>query len=268
MADESYFQFPLCALAYGSTIKERFQEILAFCVMEVGEAVKAKVTQDIIEEHIRNARGEGSVPTDFRGNMHRHIEAVLGARTTNVRLGSVEATIRQHKSLGDFIERFEFAYGRSPLVRIKTEFVWDILKNDGMSNRELTILCAVYSCIGAKEWPVRITKKTIGHRMLGYKSEAMMKAEIQRRPDREKPLTERQILTTLDKLHSRGFFARMRANARQTYYSHRLTQEEMKKALYEMKTRRAIQRRNRIEEDNNLMEWIKATNEKASQRAY
>jgi hypothetical protein len=90
-----------------------------------------------------------------------------------------------------------------------------------------------------------------------------MEAEISAREDKEKPLTERQVLTTLDSLHSRGFFARMRANARQTYYSHRLAHDEFKKALFEMKTWRAFQRANRIEEDKKIMEAIRITNTKA-----
>lgn len=72
--------------------------------------------------------------------------------------------------------------------------------------------------------------------MLGYKSSSIMAQELANRADGLKPLTFRQVNYVLDRLHERRFFARARANERQTFYSIRLPQDQLENRLVESKS--------------------------------
>ena len=123
--------------------------------------------------------------------------------------------------------------------------------------REFAVLCAIYSCIGAKAYPVRITRDRIRCRALGYKAPAIMQAEIARRTDGATALSLRQINYTLDALHERKFFARARANERQTFYSHRMGQDELETRLITGKDYSAAFHQRRREHNAEFMARLK-----------
>ena len=113
------------------------------------------------------------------------------------------------------------------------------------------------SCIGAKSYPVRITRARIQCRALGYKSPAIMQAEIAIRTDGAAPLSLRQINYTLDALHERQFFARARANERQTFYSNRMSQGELETQLITGKSYSADFHQRRRQHDAEFMARLK-----------
>ena len=229
---EKYFQFPLCALAYGEVERNRLDDIISYSFVDAGCTMYEKLSTEIrIVKAVEFEMAKGT-PPDFSKNKYDHVAAMLGASATNVCIGGrISHSLKRHKELNDFKWRFEQKHGRDVEARIATRLVFEVRDKTGMSYREFAILCAIYSCIGAKAYPVRITRDRVQCRMLGYKSPAIMHAELANRTDGATPLSLRQINYTLDALHERRFFARARANERQTFYSHRLTQEELEARL-------------------------------------
>src|SRR5207253_5488768 len=71
-------------------------------------------------------------------------------------------------------------------------------------------------------------------------------------------LSERQTRSIIDRLYERGFFARITFARRQTYYSHRLTADQLEEAIFQLKTRTAKARHTRIQANNDLTFRIRA----------
>jgi hypothetical protein len=182
---------------------------------------------------------------------------MIGAREIGICAGSIEAALGRWRKLSDFRNQFQAQYGRDAEVRIRKDLAFEVRDNRGLSYREFAILCAVLSLVGAKEYPVRITRKQIQCRMLGYKSPPVMAAEIAKRTDGTKPFTLRQINYTLDRLHERHFFARARPNERQTFYSTRLQQGQLEVALINGKTYSQGFHESRRQHDADLIATIK-----------
>lgn len=255
---QKYFQFPLCCLAYGKDFKTRLSDIAGYCCVDVGEVISSRVTTEVRLRKAEDAAYMGGDDCiDFNEFNDIEVSALVGAAEIAIRFSDIESIvdrwgkIEKHKSI------FEKEYGRDAEVRMATRFMTETYKNAGLGYREFSVLCAIYSCIGSKRYPVRITRSQIQCRQLGYKSQVIMKKELPKRMDGAQPLTLRQINYTLDALHERGFFSRARANARQTYYSNKLKQEELEEQLIISKTYSSRFHHTRREKDRLLIKRIK-----------
>lgn len=229
----AYFQFPLCLLAMGPDEKARLDHIIGFATIEAGRALWQKMASAQRESLPRDL---DSPATDFVGINHDHIVAALGARELRVRLGSFANILAAWRAARDFVSTYESVHGREPELRVVTTLVFEARDKTGTDYREFAIYCAMLSQIGNKQYPVRITRNQIRRRMLGYKTESILDASLSERTDGATVLSLRQIGYVVAKLHERRFFARVRANERQTYYSIRHTQDELEAAILSSKT--------------------------------
>ncbi|MEP6698849.1 MAG: hypothetical protein ABJB09_03885 [Verrucomicrobiota bacterium] len=156
---------------------------------------------------------------------------------------------------------FELKHGRDVQVRLATRFVFEARDNKGMSFREVAVLSAIYSKIGAATGPVRITRDEIRRRAHGFKSKQVFNQEIGLGlPE----ISERRIRTLIESLHDRGFFARITYARRQTYYSHRLTAEKLADAIFQQKIRRTKAQNARIRVNKQLTDRVKAERQQLS----
>ena len=255
---DTYFQFPLCALAFCTTEKERLEHIISFGFIEAGIAMYRKLDAEIRKQKAEQFANVPGTPDDYKKANWQHVAAMIGANEIGITVGSLAYSMQRWTELSNFRNQFQTQHGNDVLVRIRKDLVFEARDDTGISYREFSILCAVYSCIGAATHPVRITKDTVQARMLGYKSAKVMTAEIKSRKDNAKQLTHRQIGYTLNSLDERKFFARARPNERQTYFSHRLTKEELNNELFKRKTAKARFHATRQASDNTLKERIKS----------
>jgi hypothetical protein len=250
-----YFQVPLCALAFGVSDKERLETIIAYGVMATGTKQWTKLSESQRREFL-DAR-TGKLPRGFKRFDRRHLAAVCGADKTDVSLGSLDYMRKQHMALAIFRQDYEQRHGSDALVRLKTDLVFEARDGVGIIPRELWVLAAIYSIIGRKQGPVLITQDRIRCRALGYKTQAVMAAELSRREDGAKPLSDWQLRSLLDRLQARKFFARVTYGRRLSYYSHRMTEKELRKAVVEMKTFRFENRLLRQFDDKTMTDTIR-----------
>jgi hypothetical protein len=233
-----YFQVPLCAFAFGKSDKERLDAIICFGVIEAGRKRWKHLAEPQRQELLNALIRTGKIPDDFRRRSTPHVIALFGADALHVRLGSVHSTLSQHDGLLEFQHSFERQHGKDPLVRLKAKLVFEARDRTGVTSGELAILAAIFSVVGKKKYPVLITQDRIRRRALGYKTEAVFEAEFSQRQDGVMPLTDWQLRSLIERLHTRKFFARATYGRRLTYYSHRMTDAQLRKAVVEMKTLR------------------------------
>lgn len=231
----TYFQFPLCAFAFGSNEKERLDAIISYGLVQAGEKWWRRATEEQRRERLLYWSKSKPI-ADFYSNQNRHLYAKRGAEITKVTISSIRGCLEQCDGLQSFCDGFIARHGGDPLVRLKTSFVFEARDGKGISARELPILAAIYSIIGNKQGPVLITQDRIRRRALGYKSAAVMQVELPKRKDAARPLTDWQLRSLLEKLTARKFFARSTYGRRLTYYSHRMTQSALRKAIVDRKT--------------------------------
>jgi hypothetical protein len=255
MNTDTYLQFPLCALAFGNDERERLEHIISYGLIEAGFSLLRKMPPAIRQQKLASYR---QTPSDYDSRKDAHQAAILGFDAIGVSCLSIKSTIARWNALRAFLNEFEGRYGRDAEVRLRKDLVFECRDKQGISYRELTLLAALYSIIGRKAYPVRVTRTRLRCRMMGYKSFAVMDVELPKRTDGIKPISLRQIGYTLDALHERRFFARARANARQTFYSNRLAQVELEAALFKSKTYADTFHQQRQKRDAALMQRIKA----------
>ena len=253
-----YFQFPLCGMAYGADFKTRLRDIVGYCCVHVGEVLGSRMTLDVRLMKAEEASLIGDDSICFNEENDKEIAVLIGAAELDIKFRDVNSFVNRWSKIDAYKTTFEIMNGRDADVRIATELLTETFRDAGLTYREFSVLCAIYSCIGIKNYPVRITRSQIQCRQLGYKTQAIMKEELHMREDGATPLTLRQINYTVDALHERNFFSRARANKRETYYSHRLTKDELHKKLIDSHTYSARFHQNRRERDRLLMQSISA----------
>ncbi len=235
MVENPYFQFPLCALSFGDTELDRLNSIIDLGLMQVGLKLYRGATTEQREQFVSSQRNCSKLPSDFRVKELWHVPLLYGADTLGITIGSCVSGLERYRKLEAYISEFEKRHGRDALLRIKKGWVFDARDGKGLSYRELSVLCAIYSVIGDKEL-CRVTRERIRQRALGYRSAAIMAAELPNRLDKQSPLTERQLRNTIERLHQNKFFARATFARRITYYSIRLDPEALRKKIVDNRT--------------------------------
>lgn len=266
----AYFQFPLCLLAYGPDVQTRLTAIVGYCAVTAGRQFTAKTERYQINAIVETFRIEKR-PRDFAEADDAHREILVGMHMLNVENGSIARMLEGHRLADAYRQQMEQDFGAFPTVRIRTTYLWEARSGFGMSYREFSTLCAVYAVIGNKEEPVRICRDRIRAGALGYKSAKMLFSEkgdltefgaciLSKRADGAKPLTTDQVRYTLRRLHDRGHFARVQANQREVFFSHRLSRKKMAEILFAWKTKQAFTRQLHRQQDLELQKRIRAAN--------
>lgn len=221
-------RFPLCFLAFGATPRDRLNAIANWCAYDVGKRHADEMTAAEIKETVSEFNGK--MPTGFQKNHPHHVALLLGMIKTRMKGGHVPTMIASVSALNDFWTAMVAKHGRQPYASIWHDLFWEVRDGTGMSYREMSVLAAIVSWLGKRQ-KAFIARSVITCRALGYKSQAMMDQELPNRNDGEQPLTQSQLQTVTNKLHERKFFARVRKDPWHTYYSMRLHQDDLEKAL-------------------------------------
>ena len=230
MPNDTFFQFPLCALAYGQAVTARLDAIIDYAVVEAGSSSLAKRSAEHQYQFLQFSLQAEGVPRDFKEYLPQHRAALIGAEIIGVKYSCMASVMDRWQAINRHITDFERRYGRDAKVRIKKDWLFATRDGKGISYREFSVLCAIYSVIGQKDLAI-VTRENIRRRALGYRTAAIMKAELRTRADKGQPLTERQLRDTIARLHENLFFARCTVARRITYYSIRLKEEELRQQI-------------------------------------
>lgn len=253
---EKYFQFPLYALAYGSDSKQRLNDIIDYCCVEVGTKESAEMA---LNEKKEAAEELSAKPQGYNPTHQNHLALVIGMKMLNVCNGNAQGMLNAHGSVRNFVQLMTTQHGPSPLVRIRSDLFWGAFKGE-MSYRRFSVLCAVYSVIGSKDY-CRVTRDRIIAGALGYKSAGMMNPDLlATRFDEAEKLTENQVRRTLDELESASLFARVQVSKRKVVFSNRLSRKEVIAKVLETQTKQTKKLRSNRKEDEELRAAIKAVN--------
>jgi hypothetical protein len=192
-----------------------------------------------------------------------HQQVFVGAELLEIKILNVRVIIAEHERLATFVREFEQKHGRDVQVRVATKFVFEACYNKGMSYQELAVLTGIYGKIGAAKGPVRITREEIWRRALGFKSMQVFSMEMQ---DRQAWITPRQVRSIIERLHERGFFARLTFARRETFYSHRITAKQLADDICFQKVQRHLARQARMRANDALTKRIQAARQSIAAR--
>jgi hypothetical protein len=225
-AKDHFIQVPLCALAIIDEPATVLNLMLSYGATRAGLSILAELPDDE-----REAINDG--PGLPEGVAWLERVQKQGADKCGLTLGGGDCE-GEYFRLQDYLKEWESRHGPDALVRVRTDICLEVAQGRGMSFREFRVLCAIYSAIGRSAYR-RITQDTIRARASGCKSVAVMKAEVAAGRPLPKPLTTKQVRTTIVDLHERGWFARVTPDphGRATYYSHRMEAEVLRERLFE-----------------------------------
>jgi hypothetical protein len=263
MVENPYFQFPLCALSFGQTVDARLNAILDYSVVEAGAKMFRKLTVERQREFLHGKMVSRINPNGVNPHDWQQCAACYGASIIGVTYHNFNSIIERHNQLRHYVAEFEARHGHDARVRIKRAWLFDTRDGHGITYREFSVLCAIYSAIGDKELAI-ITQERIRRCALGYRTAAIMQAKLANRTDKAQPLTERQLRDTITRLHRNRFFARCTVARRITYYSIRLDNEAMRKKVVERRTYPAFFHASQSAQDATLTAAIKQRRREAA----
>jgi hypothetical protein len=221
MSDDGkrFFQFPIACLSYPGTFQERIDAIISYAIVQCGER---QITEMGPEGDAWIDRMEKVQPMSPDALL-----ASAGGEYLRLTL-TPEHTALRYQQMRDHIETVE-EYGGSMLCRVELGLVLDTRDGKALSEREFSVLCAIYASIGAAPKKC-ISAQVCGRLAAGIYSNAAFAAAASK--DRARILTPRQVRLTWRKLNQLRFFAMLTVGRRKTYFSHRLTQSELEDQLF------------------------------------
>ena len=235
----TYFQVPLCALAYGQSEFERLDAIIDIGCRHAGRAEWQRMSEAEQLAWLAATRRSPKRPPDLNFSDPNDLPIMLGAQIIGVTIPTIASMKRSLGPLDLFLKQYQAEHGRDPLVRIKRTHLFEARDGGGISYRELSVLAAIFSILGRRRVPVRITRESIRCRALGYRSAAILKRALPVRADRAEPLTEWKLRSTVAALCRRRLLHRHTFRRRLTYYAVGITEKAFEKALFDRLTRPA-----------------------------
>ena len=222
--DGVMLEFPLCCLSYPEEEKNKVGMIISYCIVE-----HSKKVNSFIHKRIRELERE--LPFDFEEANEVHLKVVLAADELAITVSNTKNTLLNHKMLTENINDFTEKYGKDAYCRIGKKVCFET--SVGKFNYSaFTVLCAIQSVLGKTKKYCRITKDRIRFRMQGYKSKSIAEQEMK---DKTILLTDRQLGNRTEILYGKNFFSKFTYAQRQTFYSTRLSDEELREKVKESK---------------------------------
>lgn len=220
--DSIFLEFPLCALSFPTD--EKVATIISYCILKNAKRVtyfNKKMLSKISEEWI---------PNDFDIDDTLACMILHSALELKIRINSISEVREQYDELHNYISNFEIKFGKDAFCRIGKELI-NQTKEGLFEYNKFSILCAISSVLGKHALYKRITKDRISYRMLGYKS-----LDIYKNLNKNEKLpTRRQIERLVNILHAKEFFGKFTYARRITYYSTKLNDDELRKAVFKSK---------------------------------
>ena len=106
-----FFQFPLCALSFPGTERERLDHIISFCCLEVGKQQWQQFKQ--IEKDLRREQPPDQIrcqcKIDLRNDVHQ--QAVAGAQRLKIIIFEINGIVADHARVAPFIREFQRKHG-------------------------------------------------------------------------------------------------------------------------------------------------------------
>ena len=229
---EKYIQAPLCLLAYPGSLDDIINGMLYIGV----HRIRLFLSEN--PEHHYELPDNMNLPEDFDNNNREHQLLCTAAWMSGLILHSIVNDEKQIRKYQEFIDDFESEFGSDALVRHKTDLCIDVKDNDALNHREFAILSAIYSCLGQSSYKL-ITSDEIQRRASGCRSKEIFDTF----EDRPEPYSVKQVRNTVEDLFLKGFFGRYTYQRRYTYYSHKLSEDELRKKVIEKRTNRMRKKR-------------------------
>jgi hypothetical protein len=223
MSFEKYVQFPLCGLALPDELL--IDRLISYGFIEAGLIAMRRMDLNERREACKSFGLSKVTQCDSW-----ELAARIGAQVCAITIGTLESALARHNEVSKHHEKWEERNGADPLVRIKKHIMFNIRDARILSMREFRVLAAIYSSIGRSPYRA-ITEPVIRVRAVGCKCKSIFDAENGLLPVL---LTEKQIRGTVTSLHETGWFARItpHRHGRKTFYSHRLTDSELRERLF------------------------------------
>lgn len=220
--DKIMLEFPLCCLSYPGNERKKIDLIISYCICERSKKIKFNINNRIDE-----LLEKGKQPYGFSKKSMEHCRILLAAHELGILLGSISHTKDSHMDLLNHISKYEMKHGKDAYCRIGKNLCFEA-RDGQFPFRQFAIICAIQSILGKTKKYKRITKDRIRYAMWGYKTKAIASNE---NISSEILLSDRQLGTAIEILHSKKFFSKFTYANRQTFFSTRLSDAELYEAV-------------------------------------
>lgn len=218
-SDKIFLEFPLCCLSYND--ERLFEKIISYSVVKYSHKIDTATDK----------RAERLMGKDAENLDEYSIKIFLAAEELKVTILSLSKTIRDFEELSKHVSKFEVKFGKDAYCRIGRTITFETI--DGQFTEEnYRILCAIQSILGKTKPFVRITLDRIRYRMWGYKSKSIY---LKENPQQINLLTDKKLSRRINLLNAKAFFSKFTYRRRQTFYSTKLVDAELRKAVKNLK---------------------------------
>ncbi len=240
-------QFPLPLLAYGTNQFDRLDIAISYAFISTGLHEMKKPSSTEVEHQLADA----DVPCASGLSQEQVHALVLGAEYCGIKINSARYSFKNYKTAESFLDRWKSKGLTIPWTRVPKNMVFEARDGSEKTYLRFTALCAANAIIGSKPFAI-VTRPRVRAGMLGYSSGSLLfdkagnlhdqgRALIAERDDPQPTIPTRdQIPTLLTNLVKSALLNRFTpGRGALTYYSKKLSAEEIATALLNLAERNA-----------------------------
>jgi len=211
--DKKFLEFPLCLLAIDD--EDIIGKIISYSMVAYSTKIGIAV-----EERVFRLR---EFPDDFDFENEEHNRILLAGDELKITIATITKTIKTYNELKGFVGKFITDYGQQPYCRIGKKLCFEA--RDQIFNESMfRILCAIQSKIGNKKSHKKMYKDEIRCRAFGCKTAKMLQNV---KPSNYIHYSDKKIKRITDLLEAKELISKFTYKRRLTYYSTRLTKDEL-----------------------------------------
>ncbi len=204
--------------------EELLSHIISYCIVRHSDKIETR-TQERVNSY------ERKFPKDFNPDSKTDCQIILAGEEFGVTIGTIQSINKRFSNVSNFVQEYEYKHNKDAYCRIGKKLLFET-RDGKFKYKNFAVLCAIQSIIGKTKKHSRITKDRIRYRMRGYKSKVIAEQEMN---GSQHLLSDRQLYRIISTLHAKKFFSKFTYAKRETYYSTRLTDEELRDEIREMK---------------------------------
>lgn len=236
--------FPLCLLNFPKEIKEKYNLIISYGVINYAYKILNNSYDEPSMESIKDYVLENEL-LDFNENEILDYHIVYACMLTGLVIKDLNKAMIDYCKVKSYVDDFEKKYKKDSLVKVGSDLLKEV-RDEKFPDRLFRCYCAIKSILG-KGNLCRITNNTISVRMKGFKTQNIMNSET---VNINESLTDRQIKSLTLKLKKLKFIERYTYNMRCTYYSIKFRGDKFNEVFSNyMSSRKAKQGIDKIQND-------------------
>jgi hypothetical protein len=134
--NKPFFHFPLCLLSTIGDVRTGLSRIISFACVELGKTRWQTFSANEQQARRLGLPNQRTCQCSIDPTKDEQLQTVAGCEYLHITISDIKGVLADHAQLSRFVAEFEERHGTDARVRIRTDWLFEVRDNKGMSYPE------------------------------------------------------------------------------------------------------------------------------------